>query len=386
MSDHDDENLSESESYQGAGQSSGVSTEDGQRPDHLQKADGGQSSRAARDRTVVDSRPLGQSSHQSRNRQPSQRDQSVAARKRSRSGQRSQTDADIVMELRRLTSSIQRIEDRVHRLESAGSRGSSPAPKRRAPESRTSTPQIWADRDLNEGVGRSAMEWSDDEDDGDHDPPVPATLSEDNLALLASSFTTTLSNATRRKVRDTFPLPELKETRCPRLDPIFKSSSVGAEVRAADSELARLQAFVLDPVGPLIRVLRATEDDPDNPGITMEEAKVAVADAVKLLGNASAQISRLRRRKILKAVNPEIQDLAEEDIFGAAAPDLFGAGFEAKMKERADSMKLLQAARPPSTAKKFFQGGRPARPQRGGGQNRRGRQPWTKRQQAPSKK
>ena len=151
------------------------------------------------------------------------------------------------------------------------------------------------------------MEWSDDEDDHDHDPPIPATLSKDNLALLASSFSMALSNTTRRKVRDTFPLPELKETRCPRQDPIFRSSSVGAEVRVADAELAPIQAFVLDPVGPLIQVLRATEDDPDNPGITMEEAKAALADAVKLLGNASAQISRVRRRKLLKAVNSEIQ-------------------------------------------------------------------------------
>ena len=50
---------------------------------------------------------------------------------------------------------------------------------------------------------------------------------------------------------------------------------------------------VLDPVGPLIRVLKATKDDPHGPGITMEEAKSGLADAIKLLGNASAQISCL---------------------------------------------------------------------------------------------
>ena len=85
----------------------------------------------------------------------------------------------------------------------------------------------------------------------------------------------------------------------------------------ADSELAQSQAFVLDPVGPLIRVLRATEDDLGILGITMEETKAAVADPVKLLGNASTQISRVQRRKVLKAVNPEthVQDLAKEDIF-----------------------------------------------------------------------
>ena len=61
------------------------------------------------------------------------------------------------------------------------------------------------------------------------------------------------------------------------------------------------------------------EDDPDDPGITMEEAKSALSDAMKLLGNASAQISCFRRTKVLKAVNPEMQDLADKDIFATAA-------------------------------------------------------------------
>ena len=97
------------------------------------------------------------------------------------------------------------------------------------------------------------MEWSDDEDKGDG-PPLPATLSEDNLALVPTSFSATLSNATPRKVRATFPLPELKETRCLCLNSIFKSSFVAAEVEVVDAELAHVQAFVLDPVGSLIRV------------------------------------------------------------------------------------------------------------------------------------
>ena len=99
-------------------------------------------------------------------------------------------DANTGIKLWYLTSSIQKIEDRVLGLELAGSSGSSPAPKRCAPESDTSNSQSLADRDLNEREGRSAMEWSDNKDD---DPPIPVTSSEDNLALVASSFSTTLS-------------------------------------------------------------------------------------------------------------------------------------------------------------------------------------------------
>ena len=53
--------------------------------------------------------------------------------------QSSQTDNAILKELKRLTSSIQRMEDQVYYLESKGSRSSPPWPskKRRAPESHT---------------------------------------------------------------------------------------------------------------------------------------------------------------------------------------------------------------------------------------------------------
>ena len=58
--------------------------------------------------------------------------------------------------------------------------------------------------------------------------------------------------------------------------------------------------------------------------------------------------------EILKSINPEIQDLAEEDIFSAAAPYLFGEGFEPKMKDRAESLKILSSAKPQQQNKQFF--------------------------------
>uniref|UniRef100_A0A1X7SKV3 Uncharacterized protein n=1 Tax=Amphimedon queenslandica TaxID=400682 RepID=A0A1X7SKV3_AMPQE len=95
-------------------------------------------------------------------------------------------------------------------------------------------------------------------------------------------------------------------------------------------------------------------------------------------------MSRLRRRKILKSVNSDISDLAEEDIFQTAAPNLLGAGFEVKMKERAESQKLLAASRNSQPQpKKFFQRGSPTAPPKGGGQSSRGR-PWQKRESKPS--
>ena len=59
--------------------------------------------------------------------------------------------------------------------------------------------------------------------------------------------------------------------------------------------------------------------------MAIEDAKVEVHDALRLLGNASAQISTVQRKKVLKALNPNIQDLvSEEGHFTEAAPMLFG--------------------------------------------------------------
>ena len=271
------------------------------------------------------------------------------------------------------------IQARVQRLESSHSRDPlPPASKRprRAAESCTHV-TIWADREPEDLDGPSRRELSSDEDE-----EQAFTLSERSVALFTSAFSSTLSNTERWKVRKSFPVPNVLETRCPRLDPVFKSS-VKAEVKAADSELSSIQAFVLDPVGPLARVVKAMEEGGDD--FTLEDAQSALRDAIKLLGNTSSQICRLTRRKILKAVNPDIQDLADEEIYADTAPNLFGQGFEGKMKARAESIKLITAAKPLAGPKKFFRGARPFSPQRGGGQASRGGRNWTRRAESSSK-
>ena len=87
-------------------------------------------------------------------------------------------------------------------------------------------------------------------------------------------------------------------------------------------------------------------------------------EALRLLGNASAQLSTARRKRVLKTLNPEIQDLAgEQGHFKEAAPLLFGQGFEKTMKERAESLRILQkATKPPPHQQKFFQRGHSTAP------------------------
>ena len=196
-------------------------------------------------------------------------------------------------------------------------------------------------------------------------------MSEHNIALLTSSFSGALPNSERRRVRNSFPAPDVSQTCCPCLEPDFKTSTK-PEVRSADSELARIQAFILDPVGPLARVVHAL-DPKSAEGMSAEDACSAAWDAIKLLGNASGQISKLQWRKILKAVNPDTQDLADEDTFSNAAPDLFG---QSQVPETNLCLIIFQT---PAGPQKVFRGGRSFGPQRGGSHpNCGGKTSWWK--------
>uniref|UniRef100_A0A1X7U1C4 Uncharacterized protein n=1 Tax=Amphimedon queenslandica TaxID=400682 RepID=A0A1X7U1C4_AMPQE len=126
-----------------------------------------------------------------------------------------------------------------------------------------------------------------------------------------------------------------------------------------------MQVLIHDPITHLLRLLYAHSEEVDQSEVSLlcDVVRPLVTEAIQLLGNASANMSRLRRKKILKSVNLDIADLAEEDIFEAAPPNLFGSGFESKMKERADSVKLLSASKATQPSNwKFFSKSRSTSP------------------------
>ena len=101
------------------------------------------------------------------------------------------------------------------------------------------------------------------------------SLSKDNASLVASAFTSVLSNQERK---ESFPCPAVKETRCPRLDSMFETA-IHKDVKSADTEIARIQALINDP---LTHLLHSVES------VSAEEA-LRISD--QLLGNASANMS-----------------------------------------------------------------------------------------------
>jgi hypothetical protein len=72
-------------------------------------------------------------------------------------------------------------------------------------------------------------------------------LSEENADLLTAAFSSSLPSLEGRKIRNSFPTPEVAVRKYPSLDPLFKSSSsLKLEAITGDTELSRIQALVLD--------------------------------------------------------------------------------------------------------------------------------------------
>ena len=119
-----------------------------------------------------------------------------------------------------------------------------------------------------------------------------------------------------------------------KLDPVAKQL-LPKEAKDADTSLARLQAFMLDALAPMVDILEEAQKGP----LTTEKAAEAARSAILLLGNASTQVAKERRKKVIKCMNKKVHSLADdEEIFIDAPPLLLGKLFEAKMKAHFESL------------------------------------------------
>ena len=162
------------------------------------------------------------------------------------------------------------------------------------------------------------------------------------------------------------------------MDKVIKSR-LSAVTKSRDKQMAKQQALFLDAVGPVTFIL----EEAAKGELTQKAAIEAAQTALKLLGNASMQANRERRKQALQSMNARLSDMAEDDsIFKGAAPALFGDGFCKKAKERDEELKCLNQATSSKTGScqnkgsNFFRGGRSYKYQnqpRGAGQDSRGR-------------
>ena len=289
---------------------------------------------------------------------------------------------DISMQLRSVTNRLTALENQdppsgtvsPMERERGGRSGASLTPASRSGASSTPVGPIlsppvsgvsgrnWADRPVDEQPSHEylneVINWGDEEEEEeDISGARPFTVSEDTGKLLKEAFTRSVNNATRKKWREKHGVPKSAPTRTPKLDKIVKDR-VHPRTAKADRDLARLQTYVLDAVGPLTHLLEMEN-------IQAKDAVEAAVTALRFLGNASVQISRTRRKAAITDMNPAISDMAEFDaVYAEAAPSLFGDNFCKEAKDREDQLKCLDRA----TKKKLpqdFRGGHTSR--KGGG-------------------
>ena len=191
--------------------------------------------------------------------------------------------------------------------------------------------------------------------------------------LLEECCSKSVPNDTRKQWRKKYLAPDADCARCPRLDKPVQTH-LPKTVKDHDRNLARLQTFVTDGIGPLVHILEEAQKGPLDHKAVVE----ATTQALRCVGNASAQISQERRKKISTHLNSDVQDLiSDEDQFRTAAPMLFGKQFDKSVEEHVDSVKRLRKtatttkahSQPGTSSNRVFQGGRSYQPGRGSGRS-----------------
>ena len=202
---------------------------------------------------------------------------------------------------------------------------------------------MWCDRDPAELVDYSAqIHFSEEEDGTDESAESLVEVSEEMAKMLTESCTRCVTNESRKRTRNKYPLPKVPATRTPRLDH-FMRTETPQNVKSLDRDLARIQTFVLDAIAPLTAIS-------ENLGkFSGEDVEQATTSAIKLIGNASTRISRLRREKVVSSINKSLMPLVQEDEpYANSAPELFGADFAKKSKEFLDQVTALRSSLPKS--------------------------------------
>ena len=142
-------------------------------------------------------------------------------------------------------------------------------------------------------------------------------------------------------------------------------SSLVPGVKAADKKNKCLQDRRLDSLGPLSVMFKHVQhflaEEKPGSNITLSYAQMSepgsmVCNAMRLVGNSSALLSKQRRITVLNKINTKgtLVSLASEE-FPDAGKNLFGEGFEARIKTRSETAKtLLQACSVGQRSKPFF--------------------------------
>ena len=175
------------------------------------------------------------------------------------------------------------------------------------------------------------------------------------MTFLRSCFRKPLTNIARHSLKKPIGISKVDATKCPKLDRVIKGS-MSKDTKEADGTLAKLQTLLLDTVAPLVHILKTAHSG----NLIVDTSVKAAKLALRLLANASAHISKERRKTSLKDLNRDLLTLVEDDeMYADVAPMFFGDGFEKMMKDHVEAMRCIRKTSSKTSNESFFQKGRP---------------------------
>ena len=148
-----------------------------------------------------------------------------------------------------------------------------------------------------------------------------------------------MNNTEHRQLGQQYIIPD---TTSPCLDKVM-AVECSKNTKSADLQLSRIQALLLDAVGPRGLI------DGTNKGteVTMDNVEGAVKAALTFLGNASSQCTSLRRVGILEEYNKDLISFCQEsqDLFASPSGMVFGSSFSEKASEHLKQIYTLRQAK-----------------------------------------
>lgn len=193
------------------------------------------------------------------------------------------------------------------------------------------------------------------DDHGLFDPVAKSTSWKPSTSFskfLDTNFRRKLSYQQSLVIMEDWATPDVDALYAPKLDQQLLNQvpfKVKKFVQERDKEMFNVQRAFLNATGPLCGLHDCIENDS---APTYEEIKVALEQALCLLGSANTQLSILRRQRVLAAINRSRTNLAELPLPNAKSW-LFGDDFPSLASKQAELSRGLTKNLAQTTGKSF---------------------------------
>ena len=185
-------------------------------------------------------------------------------------------------------------------------------------------------------------------------------LSEEGEAFLETACGSRLEYKTRKAKAGKYGKPDTKWTTCPSLPPVVEATLPKDAVKE-DKIAFRTQEMYMEAMAPLVSCL----EQADGEEFTLKEVIPMIQSALVLLGDAVQHQSSLRRKELMKHLNPQLQSLMKDSDFKDAQPSfLIGEDFGENAKTKLEAAAALKKTVYPPSSKLKQWGFQPSHPRK----------------------